>query len=96
VKVYCDYHPEIGKKKYLLYGLASVPALFCGWLRIKALAHFPSDVLVGYAVGGAFGILIPEMHRIKSDKIKLSTFYNGQSGGLHFTYKLGKQKAASS
>ncbi|HYO22512.1 MAG TPA: phosphatase PAP2 family protein [Flavisolibacter sp.] len=92
VKVYCDYHPEIGKKKYLLYGLASVPALFCGWARIKALAHFPSDVLVGYVVGGFFGIMIPEMHRIKSNKIKLGTFYNGQSGGLHLTYKVGKQK----
>jgi hypothetical protein len=92
VKVYCDYHPEIGKKKYLLYGLASVPALFTGWLRMKALAHFPSDILVGYTVGGLFGILIPELHRTKSSHIKLGTFYNGQSGGIQLTYKLGRQK----
>ncbi|HUC82711.1 MAG TPA: phosphatase PAP2 family protein [Flavisolibacter sp.] len=92
VKVYCDYHPEIGKKKYLLYGAASLPALFCGWARIKALAHFPSDVLVGYTIGGLFGILVPQMHRIKSNNIKLNTFYNGQSGGIQLTYKIGNKK----
>jgi membrane-associated phospholipid phosphatase len=95
VKVYCDYHPEIGNKKYLLYGIASVPALVTGWLRMKALAHFPSDILVGYTVGGLCGILIPEMHRIKSKNIKLGTFYNGQSGGLQLTYKIGKQKESA-
>ena len=71
VKVYSDYHPEIRNKKYLLYAIASVPALFNGWLRIKALAHFPSDVLAGYMIGGLFGIVVPELHRIKSKKFNL-------------------------
>lgn len=94
VKVYCDYHPEIGGKKFLLYGLASVPPLFVGWLRIKALAHFPSDALAGFLIGGAFGILVPEMHRMKKNKVQLATFYNGQSGGLSLTLRLGTKKAA--
>jgi membrane-associated phospholipid phosphatase len=89
VKVYCDYHPEIGNKKYLLYGLASIPPLVTGWLRMKALAHFPSDVLAGYLIGGGFGILIPQLHRMKKKDLQLGTFYNGQSGGLRLTYKLG-------
>jgi hypothetical protein len=92
VKVYLDYHPEMRSKKFLLYGIASVPALFNGYLRMKALAHFPSDVITGYLIGGLFGVIVPEMHRIKSPKLKMNTFYNGQSGGLQFTYKLGKEK----
>lgn len=92
VKVYSDYHPEIGNKKYLLYGLASIPPLVTGWLRVKALAHFPSDVMAGFLIGGTFGILIPELHRIKSKNVQLNTFYNGQSGGLSLTYNLGGKK----
>lgn len=95
VKVYLDYHPEMRNKKFLLYGLASVPALFNGWLRMKALAHFPSDILAGYMIGGLFGIVVPELHRIKSKKISLNTFYNGQSGGLQLTYKLVGHKKTS-
>lgn len=92
VKVYSDYHPEIGNKKYLLYGLASLPPLVTGWLRMKALAHFPSDVLAGYLIGGSFGILIPQLHRMKKTNLQLDTYYNGQSGGLRLTYKLNGKK----
>lgn len=90
-KVYCDYHPEIGQKKYLVYGIASVPALFAGWLRIKALTHFTSDVLIGSAIGAAFGILVPQSHRTQAHKLRFSTFANGQSGGVQLTYKLGEK-----
>lgn len=93
VKVYCDYHPEIGNKKILLYAAASVPPLVTGWLRMKALAHFPSDVMAGYLIGGVFGIVIPELHRIKTRNLQVNTFYNGQSGGLRFTYALGRKSA---
>lgn len=92
VKVYSDYHPEIGGKKYLLYGLASIPPLITGYLRMKALAHFPSDIIAGYFIGGAFGILIPELHRMKKKDLQLDTYYNGVSGGLRLTYNLVKQK----
>ena len=95
VKVYSDYHPEIGNKKYLLYGLASLPALFNGYLRVKALAHFPSDALVGFLIGGTFGIVIPELHKTKESRLRVNTFVNGQSGGLHVTYKLGKRQTLS-
>lgn len=90
-KVYCDYHPELGKKKYLVYGIATVPSLFAAWLRVMALAHFPSDVLIGSVIGATFGILIPESHRIKGRKLQFNTFFNGQSGGLQLTYQLSKK-----
>ena len=93
VKVYSDYHPEIGAKKYLLYGLASLPALFNGYLRIKALAHFPSDALAGYLIGGAFGILVPELHKIrkKAPNMQVNTFFNGQSGGLQLRWNFARR-----
>ena len=73
-KVFGDYHPEMGLKKYLLYGAASVPPLFLGYLRVKSLDHFPSDVGVGFIVGAFCGVLVPEMHRIKSKNISLQSF----------------------
>lgn len=88
VKVYCDYHPEIGNKKYLLYGLASIPPLTVGYLRMKALAHFPSDIIAGYLIGGVFGVLIPELHRIKVKNLQADTFYDGQSKGVRLMYSL--------
>ncbi|MES2703123.1 MAG: phosphatase PAP2 family protein [Bacteroidota bacterium] len=65
-KIYCDYHPEIGRKKYLLYGLATVPAIVEGYLRVKALAHFPSDGMIGLVVGAACGIAVPALHRYRT------------------------------
>jgi membrane-associated phospholipid phosphatase len=70
VKIYSDYHPEIGQKKYLLYAIATVPPLIEGYLRVKGLEHFPSDVLVGLAIGAACGVLVPEIHRFKNHKVE--------------------------
>lgn len=64
-KVYTDYHPETKGKKWLYYGAALVPPAFVGYLRYKALKHFPTDVLTGIAVGAATGILIPHLHKNK-------------------------------
>ncbi|MCW3116006.1 MAG: phosphatase family protein [Chitinophagaceae bacterium] len=71
VKVYCDYHPEIGNKKYLLYGLATLPPLAEGYFRVKAMLHFPSDVMIGVVIGAACGILVPEVHRFKNHKLSV-------------------------
>ena len=71
LKVYSDYHPELGHKKLLLYGLASIPPLVEGYFRVKALAHFPTDVMVGFMIGGACGIIVPELHRIKKKNVQL-------------------------
>jgi membrane-associated phospholipid phosphatase len=67
-KVYSDYHPELGAKKYLLYAAALIPPAFVGFHRYKGLKHFPQDVFVGAAVGAAIGVLIPHFHKIKTKK----------------------------
>lgn len=69
-KVYSDSHPGIGDNKYLVYGAALIPPLVLGYFRVKALKHFPSDVIVGLVVGALCGILIPEFYRVKDKNFR--------------------------
>lgn len=84
-KVYADYHPETTGRKWLIYGLAAVPPTFVGIYRIKALRHFPSDVVVGGLVGAASGVLIPHLHKKWQAKAQLSLIYRDQAKGLAFS-----------
>jgi len=68
VKVYCDYHPNIGAVKYLLYLAASIPPLAIGYARIRSLDHFPSDIAVGFGLGAIIGIVVPALHKIPCSK----------------------------
>ncbi|SDM10788.1 Membrane-associated phospholipid phosphatase [Catalinimonas alkaloidigena] len=55
-------HPAV--KATAWTGAALLPATV-GFLRVKAGRHFPTDVLVGYAVGASIGVLIPHLHRLQ-------------------------------
>jgi hypothetical protein len=90
-KVYSDYHPELGKKKYLLFALASIPPLAEGYLRVKALAHFPSDVLVGYAIGAVAGISVPALHRYRNRNINIGLAALPSGAGLHVAWTPSKK-----
>jgi membrane-associated phospholipid phosphatase len=81
-KVFCDYHPDLGWKKYLVYGAASIPPLIVGYLRFKALFHFPSDIIVGYGIGVLCGIGIPELHRISNERITLGIYSSSEGTGI--------------
>ena len=85
-KVYCDYHPELGKKKFLVYSLAAIPALTTGFFRYKGLKHFPTDVLTGLLVGASSGILIPHLHKRTRSNLSIVPFA-GQVNGLAMSYK---------
>jgi hypothetical protein len=56
-----------------------VPPLVIGLLRTKALKHFPSDNLAGLGIGAAFGILIPELHKLhfRNESLSFSTSRDG-------------------
>ncbi len=86
-KVYCDYHPELGNKKYLLYAAATIPPFLLGYFRIKALRHFPSDVMVGTTIGALCGILIPEIHRFRSKKLSLGLYSSPEATGLSLRWE---------
>lgn len=93
-KVYSDYHPELGGKKYLLYTAAAIPPLLLGYFRVKGLRHFPSDVAVGLGVGAFVGILIPEIHRIKlkNKDISVGLATTGESTGISLKWQPGSGK----
>ncbi|MEM1122547.1 MAG: phosphatase PAP2 family protein [Bacteroidota bacterium] len=59
---FSQYRPDSQWKPYVWGTSIAVPAL-TGFLRVKAGKHFPTDVLVGYAVGALVGVLIPKIHK---------------------------------
>ena len=81
-KVYCDYNPGIGNNKYFLYAAATIPPLDMGYFRVKALAHFPSDVLVGLGVGAVCGFVIPELHRLQDKNFSLGLYSSSEGTGI--------------
>ncbi|MDP5169134.1 MAG: phosphatase PAP2 family protein [Bacteroidia bacterium] len=60
-KVFSDYFPESKWKPVVWTAAAIVPA-WVGFERYQAGKHFPSDIIAGYAVGAAMGVLIPHLH----------------------------------
>lgn len=86
-KVFADYHPGLGGKKYLLYAAASLPPAMVGYYRVKALRHFPSDVIAGGLIGASLGILIPELHRRAGRRASFSATYSEEAKGLGMIYR---------
>ncbi len=63
-KVFQDFYPDCKARIYVWSIAAAVPAAV-GYLRYRAGQHFLSDNLLGYAIGAAAGILVPELHKNK-------------------------------
>ena len=61
-KMYHDFYPESKARGYVWASAALIPAV-TGYLRIRGGKHYLTDVLVGYGVGAAIGVLVPQLHR---------------------------------
>jgi len=85
-KVYNDFHPDSNLKP-LIWGVAAAIPASVGYMRIKAGKHFLTDNLIGYAVGAASGILIPELHKRKNDNLKIYPAMGVNPGGLNSNYQ---------
>jgi membrane-associated phospholipid phosphatase len=88
-KVFSDYHPD-SKLKYLFYGAAIVSTGGTAYLRHMGGKHFPSDIILGTAVGTLSGILVPHFHKnklFKDPNLSLMPFTTGQSHGLVMNYR---------
>lgn len=83
-RVFADYYPDSKLKPYVWGAAAALPALM-GYLRVRAGRHYPSDVLVGYLVGGAVGYLIPTLHKKKPQRKSLSIAPS--MGGVYLNYR---------
>jgi membrane-associated phospholipid phosphatase len=62
-KIYSDYNPNSKALPYIWTGAAIIPAT-AAFLRWRAGKHYFTDVLTGYIVGAAVGILVPHLHKI--------------------------------
>jgi len=86
-KVYSDYHPELGNKKYWLFGAAAIPPAIVGYNRVKAMKHFPTDVITGFLVGTSVGILVPHLHKVRFGDGNLSFMpFSGRATGVSVCY----------
>ncbi len=61
-KMFHDFYPDSKWGPAVWATAALVPAI-TAWKRVQGGKHFVTDVLVGYLVGAAAGILVPELHR---------------------------------
>lgn len=88
-KVFSDYHRELGNKKFWLFGAALIPPAIVGLYRIKAMRHFPTDVMMGLAMGATVGILVPHLHKIKNKESNFSFIpFTGDVTGLKVKYSI--------
>jgi membrane-associated phospholipid phosphatase len=67
-KIYSDFNPDSPAKAWVWAGAATIPAVVA-YLRIEAGQHFLTDVTLGYVLGAATGILVPELHKKKNENI---------------------------
>ena len=87
-KVFADYHPE-SKLRHLLYGVAIASTGATAYLRHRGGKHFPSDIVLGTAVGTLTGILVPHFHKnpvLKNKGISFLPFV-GDANGVSILYK---------
>lgn len=61
-KIFQDYNKGNKAIPWVWAAAATIPAV-TGVLRQQAGKHFWTDVVTGYLVGAAIGVLIPELHR---------------------------------
>lgn len=86
-KMIDDFNPDLKPgQKILLYTGAFIPSAYSGYLRIKGLKHFPTDVALGLSMGALSGIMVPQMHKwwAKRHRSRMVAvpFYGGGAGGV--------------
>ncbi|MEM6964761.1 MAG: phosphatase PAP2 family protein [Bacteroidota bacterium] len=82
-KVFSDYFPE-SKWKPIVWSGAILGSVSTGYFRVRGGRHFPTDVIAGFLVGGAFGYFVPHFHKVKSSK---NLSINSFGTGVHVSYR---------
>lgn len=83
--VYSHYYPDSDNSLYV-WGGSLIVAGSVGAFRVGAGAHFPTDVLVGAAIGSVVGYAIPWLHETTSSASG-NTSFNITPFGASFRYQ---------
>lgn len=70
-KVFNDLNPDSKFKPFVWVIAAALPAV-TGYYRYKSGEHFLSDNIIGYVIGGASGILVPQLHKTSKEFRKMT------------------------
>ncbi len=96
-EVYYHYHPRSRGKAWVWTGSLGL-ATGTAYLRYQAGQHFPSDLLVGAAVGSLAGWGIPKLHQNRAGKPRafwrnatLSPWSNGLASGVYLRWNVSGQ-----
>lgn len=86
-KVFSDFNPDSRARPFVWAAAAIVPASV-GYMRLKAGQHFLSDNLIGYGVGAAAGILIPQLHKTRAaEELSIAPTVIDGVNGLSLSYR---------
>lgn len=85
-KVFHDFNPDSRALPYVWAGAAAIPA-FVGYLRTTSGKHFLTDNLIGFGLGAAAGILIPEIHKKKNKQLDVYPTANFNVNGSGISTK---------
>ncbi|MBI2429990.1 MAG: phosphatase PAP2 family protein [Ignavibacteriales bacterium] len=85
--IYEDYFPTSEYRTHVWITSLTL-ASSCAILRVTSGAHFPTDVIIGAAIGSGIGYFIPYIHRKESGNLSLiptiSPYGNGITISLRF------------
>ena len=87
-KVFQDLNPD-SKAKTLVWVVAAALPAAVGYMRYQGGMHFLSDNILGYALGAASGILIPQWHKSKRhNNVSFSPLIGKDYKGVSFVYNI--------
>lgn len=84
-RVYSVYHPH-SPFRFVLYGLSVAATGTTAYLRYKGGYHFPTDLVVGVALGTTYGLLVPGLHRCKDGSGFSIAPMTGDAQGFNLAY----------
>jgi membrane-associated phospholipid phosphatase len=70
---------------WTLLGVGLAGSAFVGFARVASGAHYPSDVVVGAAVGVGMGLALPALH---DSPMRVTPYGSREGGGLMFSGSL--------
>jgi membrane-associated phospholipid phosphatase len=87
-KVFSDLYPNSKFTPYVI-GASLLAAGTVAYLRMDSGMHFPTDVILGAALGSIIGYAIPELHRVGRSNEALIIQHDASLGGNYRGFVVG-------